>query len=461
MDLKSIFLQSYYSPTTTEKSSGTNLGSSYSFDSFLSIASNNVKKDSAANKSTDFYKNNNNIQDNRKIVNSNEEEKVTDDVVNEKEVKTENKQENKKTEKKQTDTNDKKEVSDIKDKVQKVIEKISDELGVSVEQIQNVLQQLNINIQDLTEPNNLLSFMQKLMNVDNSLDLLSIEGIKNMFETVKNAVEDLVKFQKNITVENSNIQTEELVAADDISKSIAGAVNEENFVSAEEDIKTDIHTENNTVSTQTTAINTENNTLFMGQMHQQNNPQQNMANNNFNQNNDFISGIQNNTQKEIFKAFTEVINRTQANKNVDTAEIIKQIVERLKTDFTSEVTQIKVTLKPEYLGDISLKIASQDGVITAQFTAQNQRVKEIIEANFNQLKDTLNEQGIEVSQISVNIGNEESGNSEQSNFEQRKSSTRINDIINNSIKDVNFGETEEIKYVDEGQVLSANVNYTA
>jgi len=461
MDLKSIFLQSYYSPTTTERSSGTNLGSSCSFDSFLSIASNNVKKDSVVNKGTDFYNNNNNIRDNKKIVSSNEEEKVTDDVINEKEVKTENKQGNKKTETKQTDTNDKKEISDVKDKVQKVIEKISDELGVSVEQIQNVLQQLNINIQDLTEPNNLLSFMQKLMNVDNSLDLLSIEGIKDMFETVKSAVEDLVKFQKNITVENIDIQTEELTDANNVSKDITAAVNKENLAAAEEDIKVDAQTANSTsVNTQTNTINTENNTFFMGQMQQQNNPQQNMANN-FNQNNDFISGIQNNTQKEIFKAFTEVINRTQANKNVDTAEIVKQIVERLKTDFTNEVTQIKVTLKPEYLGDISLKIASQDGVITAQFTAQNQRVKEIIEANFNQLKDTLNEQGIEVSQISVNIGNEESGNSEQSNFEQRKSNTRINDIINNSMKDVNFGETEEIKYVDEGQVLSANVNYIA
>jgi flagellar hook-length control protein FliK len=41
------------------------------------------------------------------------------------------------------------------------------------------------------------------------------------------------------------------------------------------------------------------------------------------------------------------------------------------------------------------------------FVAENQRIKEIIEANFNQLRQALQEQGIEVSQLSVSVSQED------------------------------------------------------
>lgn len=458
MDLKSIFLQRLsYNADITGRNTTSKAGMTNSFDSFLSMASNNTK--------TDFSNNKSNISDNNisatkeKNVVKSDNSNINDSKENElskDDSKTDTKTNTKTTDKEKTEVNKREKTDETtKHKEKEIIEKISDELGVSVEQIQDILQQLNITAQDLADSNNLLSFMQKLINVDNPIDLLSVEGVKDMFESVKSIVEEVTKFQQDI---NTNVDVE---LSDDItvtkSKTDTVVISEDNLSQDNNDTKQNDNVLNNT------QVNTEinSNNIVVNQMGQENNQQQNMGSNQ-QQSNELLTGIQNNTQKEVFKAFTEVINKTEAGRNVDTADVIKQIVERLKTDFTSEISEIKVTLKPEYLGDISLKVASQNGVITAQFTAENQRIKEIIEANFEQLKDVLNEQGIQVSELSVNIGNEESNNSEQFNFSGQKSESRIKDIIDNSFLDNNETEPEiEDTYIDEGQVLAANVSYTA
>jgi flagellar hook-length control protein FliK len=77
------------------------------------------------------------------------------------------------------------------------------------------------------------------------------------------------------------------------------------------------------------------------------------------------------------------------------------------------------------------------------FVAENQRVKEIIEAGFNQLRDALEEQGISVAQIEVSVGNGDQNQNEFS-FEGRMSSNRINNIMENAMQEAlvtdEFGE---------------------
>jgi flagellar hook-length control protein FliK len=60
-------------------------------------------------------------------------------------------------------------------------------------------------------------------------------------------------------------------------------------------------------------------------------------------------------------------------------------------------------LRPESLGDIVLRVLTQNGIVTAHFIAENQRVRETLENNFNQLRDALEEQGIQFSELSVSV----------------------------------------------------------
>jgi flagellar hook-length control protein FliK len=94
-------------------------------------------------------------------------------------------------------------------------------------------------------------------------------------------------------------------------------------------------------------------------------------------------------------------------------DVISQIVSRFSLTSAEQFTEIKMTLRPANLGDVSLKIATVNGLVTAQFVAENQRVREIIETNFNQLRDALQRQGVSVSELSVSVQQDQ--NAEQMN----------------------------------------------
>ncbi|MDR1704937.1 MAG: flagellar hook-length control protein FliK [Clostridiales bacterium] len=120
---------------------------------------------------------------------------------------------------------------------------------------------------------------------------------------------------------------------------------------------------------------------------------------------------------------------------IDTQDVINQLVERMKVDVRQDTTELRLTLKPESLGEVQMRIVTQNGVVTAQFYAENQRVKEILESQFNQLKDALTEKGVLVGDMSAYVGqenaNQNSGQADNSAFggEGRISARRISSIM--------------------------------
>jgi len=112
-----------------------------------------------------------------------------------------------------------------------------------------------------------------------------------------------------------------------------------------------------------------------------------------------------------------------ANGMVDTSNVMNQILSHVKVQSIEGVAEIKMTLKPEALGDVTLKIATLNGIVTAQFVAESQRIKEVIEANFSLLRDSLQQQGVNISELSVSV--RQDGNSEQLNqFAKARQSSR-------------------------------------
>ena len=89
---------------------------------------------------------------------------------------------------------------------------------------------------------------------------------------------------------------------------------------------------------------------------------------------------------------------------VDPQNIMDQIVNNMRFEVRGALSEIRIQLRPEHLGDVNLRISTQNGIVVAQFVAESQRVKEIIEAGFNQLRDALEEQGINISEIEVSVG---------------------------------------------------------
>lgn len=86
-----------------------------------------------------------------------------------------------------------------------------------------------------------------------------------------------------------------------------------------------------------------------------------------------------------------------------TREIMDQILEVMRVQIKPEMTQLEMQLHPASLGSVNVHIASKEGVITAQFTAQNETVKAVLESQMIQLKEAFTEQGVKVEAIEVSV----------------------------------------------------------
>ncbi len=69
--------------------------------------------------------------------------------------------------------------------------------------------------------------------------------------------------------------------------------------------------------------------------------------------------------------------------------------------------EMELSLKPESLGKINLKLVEEKGQILARFTAESEQVRAILESNMQLLKDALEKNGLQVQQLSVSVGDKQ------------------------------------------------------
>lgn len=106
---------------------------------------------------------------------------------------------------------------------------------------------------------------------------------------------------------------------------------------------------------------------------------------------------------------------------VNVSEILQQIAEFVKVSVSQDVSSLEMQLNPENLGKLYLQIsATKEGSITAQFAAQNEAVKEALEAQIVELKQTLNQQGVKVDAIEVTVATHEFEKNLEQNAEREK-----------------------------------------
>ena len=86
-------------------------------------------------------------------------------------------------------------------------------------------------------------------------------------------------------------------------------------------------------------------------------------------------------------------------------EVPGQIVEQARLIRSGQDTEMVIHLKPEHLGDLTLKISvTENGAVTASFHSDNAQVRTIIENSLVQLRQELNDQGLKVDSVEVFSG---------------------------------------------------------
>jgi flagellar hook-length control protein FliK len=91
------------------------------------------------------------------------------------------------------------------------------------------------------------------------------------------------------------------------------------------------------------------------------------------------------------------------NHMVSAREIISQITGKAAVTLTQDRSEMVIELKPESLGKLSLKVITENGIVTAKFVAENTQVQKLLESNMQMLKESLERQGIIVQSLNVSV----------------------------------------------------------
>ncbi|MCL2565191.1 MAG: flagellar hook-length control protein FliK [Defluviitaleaceae bacterium] len=331
---------------------------------------------------------------------------------------------------------------------EELVEDLACVLQITGEELLVVLYNLQMQPVDLAETKNVTLVISEVLEVESPIELLGMEGVKEMFAEIGEA---LTTAYEKTAAEPVQIQTEAPIAAALETEGVIYTSNLEemaNLQLAEE--------ENAVFETE----NQQSNVKVVQTGEQQAQTEANTGEGGNNQNELFQ-----NAEVEV-NMMTQPTVETQVSTNTVTLnaetpqaaanrEVVDQIFEKIKVDIKPGVSEIKMSLRPESLGEVSLRIASENGIITAHFVAESQRVKEIIESNFNQLKDTLAEQGVNVAELSVSVS---TGNSEQHMNEFLKERSKSQGRIANILASLENGELAE---VDEQEVYNNTLNIKA
>lgn len=154
--------------------------------------------------------------------------------------------------------------------------------------------------------------------------------------------------------------------------------------------------------------------------------------------------------------------------SADMERIYEQVSESLKLNMSEDMTEMEMSLHPASLGNVRIQIASRDGVVTANFTTQNEQVKAVLEAQIVELKESMNEQGIKVEAIEVNVAahafeenlSKEGDNSSdyEAKGSRKRRSINLNEI--DDTDDIDIDEDDEIRIAREMMMQSgATVDY--
>ena len=103
--------------------------------------------------------------------------------------------------------------------------------------------------------------------------------------------------------------------------------------------------------------------------------------------------------------------------NISKEDILAQIHSKLQMMNSTSNAKLTMVLNPESLGKVSIQLMNTKDGLTAELQVASQTVKDILDSNLSNLKDTLSAQGVQVNDMSVKVSQSEN-NAEMDYTEQ-------------------------------------------
>lgn len=101
------------------------------------------------------------------------------------------------------------------------------------------------------------------------------------------------------------------------------------------------------------------------------------------------------------------MSQSQSRLRVDTTDIIRQIVDSMSISNTTEESAINLQLTPESLGRMYINVSQKNSEISARIAVSNEAVKEALQTQIVNLKEALNNSGIRVNEVEITVASHE------------------------------------------------------
>ena len=92
----------------------------------------------------------------------------------------------------------------------------------------------------------------------------------------------------------------------------------------------------------------------------------------------------------------------------------------VKLSGTGETAQLKVSIFPEHLGQLDIRLSTVDGKVAAQIITSNPMAKEALELQVYQLRNSLIQQGIQVDRIEISSQQAGQSLSQQQGYQEQR-----------------------------------------
>ena len=331
-----------------------------------------------------------------------------------------------------------------------LMQQIAEVFGVSIEEVQGIMETLGMNEMELLNPDKLGELFLTMSGSNDSLALLTNEKLYSDYQKLMEQLQSLMQ-ECSETLEMEPEQLNQLV--DDMLAQQAQAVTTEEMPVIEVEIletpqddsadtayvhkatESDIYSSAGAVTVATPESNQDAGQSMESSTQQENPFAQNLMNQQQN-----VQGL-------------EQVSQTYTSWDVDTQEIMKQVMDYMKIQVGPETTDIEMRLTPENLGTLHVQVASKGGVLTANFITENETVKAVLESQMIQLKETFAEQGVKVEAIEVTVQT----HAFERNLEQGRGRQQEDTSKKNKTRRINLNEPLDTELVEEEEQLVAEM----
>lgn len=380
--------------------------------------------------------------------------------------------------------------SDINDKISDVVSQvdakadnikdiIKEQLDISDEEIESVMEQLGFTFMDLLDPQNLADFVSEIKG---SLDLtdmivdpdfqqlmLSMSSVKQEIAQVcdidSEQMDEIISVMEPVTEpdngssdENFGIDISEIAenvsqSEEAVSEKIQDTDNQTDEMPATDDDIVTVVTDKTTDGSEAGQYadgnsdsadgNTEEKAEepdFAADQRKADILSEKVSDNNAGKATFTVdNGIRNvQTPETPFSAVS------QASGKVDILDIIQQVTEQLKVSMTSDETSMEMQLNPENLGKIYVNVSQKNSQITAHMMVMNEVVREALESQLGNLRETLSQAGVKVDAVEVTVASHEFEQNLEQNSSKEQKQQEQSGSFKSTRKNINMSSLDEM-----------------